>query len=87
MEAIQQDKMKILARWKELPYETISTNSSFKEYIDNIEFQGEMLEDLTEDQSEKLRASLYIMFLAYYQGDLKTYLKFLTPQGPEWKLE
>ena len=87
LEAIHQDKMKILARWKELPYETISTNSSFKEYIDNIEFQGEMLEDLTEDQSEKLRASLYNMFLAYNQGDLKTYLKFRTPQGPEWKLE
>lgn len=87
LEAIHQDKMKILARWKELPYETISTNSSFKEYIDNIKFQGEALGDLTEDQSEKLQAGLYNMFLAYNQGDLKTYLKFRTPQGPEWKLE
>ncbi|MCK9315586.1 MAG: hypothetical protein M0Q48_05530 [Verrucomicrobia bacterium] len=87
LEGIHQEKMKVLTRWKELPYQTISTNNSFKEYIESIKFQGEATEDLTEGQSKKLQASLYNMFLAYNQGNLKTYLNFRTPQGPKWKLE
>lgn len=75
----------LLKRWEQMPYQKISSEAAFSNYIANVKKAGDVKE-LTGEQEEKLNHSLVSFFRAYHDGNERVFFDFRTPPGPKWEL-
>ncbi|MCR5554178.1 MAG: hypothetical protein K6F29_01435 [Bacteroidales bacterium] len=74
----------MLETWEKLPYQKITSDSSFSNYLASIKIQGNS-DVISDEQRKKLNESLLKMFFAFNEGTEKAYYDFRTPEGPQWK--